>query len=74
MKDCGRAQAHHGVIRALDGMADGPRVFVDLVVVAALVALVAEEVDLLETFLFDMLKGISFIPACARSRTDQFVS
>lgn len=53
-----------------DGMADGSRVGVDLVVVAALVGLVAEEVDGgvgdsagLFGFGFEVLEAVGFVPA-----------
>lgn len=45
-------------------MPDRPRVFVDLIVVSALVRLVTKEVDRVEyTFLLHMLETVGFIPS-----------
>lgn len=43
-------------------MADRSRVFVDLVVVPALVGLVAEEVDLLELLVLDVPEAVRLVP------------
>lgn len=44
-------------------MPDRPRVFVDLIVVSALVCLVTKEVDRVEyTFLLHMLETVGFVP------------
>lgn len=53
----------HGVLRAGDGVADGACVFVDLVVVAASVDVVAEEVDLFKAFRLDVLQAVGLVPA-----------
>lgn len=62
-------QLSHGVLRAGDAVADGARVLEDLVVVAALVRLVAEEVhgavlDAAELLLgLDVLQAVRLVPA-----------
>lgn len=62
-------QLSHGLLRAGHAVADGARVLEDLVVVAALVGLVAEEVDgavldAADLLLgFDVLQAVGLVPA-----------
>jgi hypothetical protein len=51
------------VCRTLHSVADGPLVGIYFVVIAALVCLVAEKVDLLESFAHDVLECIRLVPA-----------
>lgn len=57
------AQLAHRVLRRRDRVSDRPRVGVNLVVVATLVRLVAEEVDLLEVFGRNVLERVRLVPA-----------
>lgn len=63
-------QDAHGVLGALDRVADGPGVAVDLEVVAALKGLVAEEVDVLVGdsvgllgLVLEVLQAVGLVPA-----------
>ena len=58
----------NGIIRALDAVPNGARVFVDLVVVASLIRLVSEEVnggvlDAQALLVLNMLETVSLVPA-----------
>jgi hypothetical protein len=59
------------IIRILNAMANRPRILIDLVVVATLERLVAEEVDCLVVHstrhvlvVLDVLKAVRLVPAC----------
>ena len=56
------SQLHDGIFRRDDSVADGPRVFKELLVIAAFAGTIAEEVDLVETIFLDMLQAKPFVP------------
>lgn len=58
----------HGVLRACDGVSDGARILVDLLVVATGAGLVAEEVDLLEALRLDVLQAVGLVPTLGELR------
>lgn len=45
-------------------MSNSPGIFEDLMVIPTLESLIAKEVNLVESFTFDVLEGIGFIPSC----------
>lgn len=52
-------------------MTNGTWVFIDLVIVTALVSLVTKEMNLLETFILYMSKRVSLIPSFLFAISDQ---
>ena len=69
-----RLELPHGVVGRGDGVADGARVLEDLVVVAALVRLVAEEVNggVVDAagqvlLVLDVLQAVGLVPASRKN-------
>ena len=48
-------------------MPDGPRVFINVIVVSTFFSSIPEEVDLMETFVFNKTETDSFVPTCVES-------
>ena len=48
-------------------MANRSRIFIYLVVIAALVCFVTKEMNFLETFFFNVSQGVRLIPACRKN-------
>lgn len=53
----------HRVIRALDSMSDSSRIIEDLPVISAFESLIAEEVNLLEVLVLDVLQAVCLVPS-----------
>ena len=57
----------NSVLWRSDCVPDGPRVFINVIVVSTFFSSIPEEVDLMETFVFNKTETDSFVPTCVES-------